>query len=206
MSEQDVPDSRPENAWDRFLRTSRPDIGYKQYTWWADLLATLGWGYFYVVHVDDENDEILGGARVYVRSFAPDKYYYYIPHGPVLPEDPAEAEPIFEATMAFLDEQRESDPWDISHVRFELRWTSLPEFVRGFRESTGWNEPRNTLVVDLTQSEDAILQQMKSKGRYNIRLANRKGVTVVEDGSAQGVADFERLYNETFSRHGISGH
>jgi lipid II:glycine glycyltransferase (peptidoglycan interpeptide bridge formation enzyme) len=44
---------------------------------------------------------------------------------------------------------------------------------------------------------------MKPKGRYNIRVARRHGVTVVEDTSARGLADFVRLYRQTARRHRI---
>ena len=195
----------PLNVWDAFLRTSRPDIGYKQRAWWADLLATRGWGHFEVV-VGEHADAILGGARVYVESFAPDTCYYVVPDGPVLPRDPAAAARVFEATLAFLDDQRRADPWTVSHVRFEPRWTELPRFAAGLREARRWKEPRRTLMVDLAPSEDEILARMKPKGRYNTRLAGRRGVAVREDPSTQGLDDFLALYDETFARHGIRGH
>ena len=44
---------------------------------------------------------------------------------------------------------------------------------------------------------------MKPKGRYNIRVAQRHGVAVVEDTSAQGLADFLRIYRRMSSRQGI---
>jgi lipid II:glycine glycyltransferase (peptidoglycan interpeptide bridge formation enzyme) len=193
------------NAWDRYLRTSRPDIGYKQWSWWADLLATRGWGHFEVV-IGDGEDAILGGARVYVESFAPGTCYYYVPDGPVLPADEVEAARVFEAFMGFLDEQRRSDPWTVSHVRLEPRWEVLPGFLRGFTKSRYWKEPRHTLWMDLRPSEEEILGQMKPKGRYNIRLAGRKGVRVVEDASPEGMRDFLALYRLTFDRHGLRGH
>jgi lipid II:glycine glycyltransferase (peptidoglycan interpeptide bridge formation enzyme) len=34
--------------------------------------------------------------------------------------------------------------------------------------------PEYTALIDLTQSEDEILAAMKTKGRYNIRLAEKK--------------------------------
>jgi lipid II:glycine glycyltransferase (peptidoglycan interpeptide bridge formation enzyme) len=61
-------------------------------------------------------------------------------------------------------------------------------------------EPRNTLCVDLRPSEDAILAQMKPKGRYNIRVAQRHGVSVIEDSSDKGVEDFVRIYKRTAAR------
>jgi len=39
-------------------------------------------------------------------------------------------------------------------------------------------QPRRTLIVDLRPPEEAILGRMKQKCRYNIRLAEKKGVTV----------------------------
>ncbi len=37
---------------------------------------------------------------------------------------------------------------------------------------------RNTVLLDLTKTEEELLAAMKQKTRYNIRLAGRKGVTV----------------------------
>ena len=39
-------------------------------------------------------------------------------------------------------------------------------------------QPRRTLVVDLGYSDDDILANMKQKTRYNIRIAERRGVSV----------------------------
>ena len=44
---------------------------------------------------------------------------------------------------------------------------------------------------------------MKPKGRYNIGVARRHGVSIIEDTSAQGLADFQNLYEETAARQGM---
>ena len=78
--------------------------------------------------------------------------------------------------------------------------------LQGFRRPEGsddYMEPRNTLYVDLRPTEEEILAQMKPKGRYNIRVAQRHRVSVVEDTSAQGLADFLRIYRRMSSRQGI---
>ena len=49
---------------------------------------------------------------------------------------------------------------------------------RGWVFSDDQIQFRNTVVIDLTRSEDEILAAMKQKTRYNIRLAERKGVRV----------------------------
>ncbi|MBN1922197.1 MAG: peptidoglycan bridge formation glycyltransferase FemA/FemB family protein [Anaerolineae bacterium] len=49
---------------------------------------------------------------------------------------------------------------------------------RGWRFSFEQIQFRNTMLIDLQTELDTILARMKPKGRYNIRLAVRKGVTV----------------------------
>jgi lipid II:glycine glycyltransferase (peptidoglycan interpeptide bridge formation enzyme) len=61
----------------------------------------------------------------------------------------------------------------------------------------------STMVLDLRRSEAEILGAMKSKTRYNIRLAEKRGV-VVRPG--RGEQDFDRLYTlyaETSVRDGF---
>ena len=57
----------------------------------------------------------------------------------------------------------------------------------------------NTLLLDLGQSEEELLAQMKSKVRYNIRLAARKGVKI-RSGGLDDLQHFYRLYAETSDR------
>ncbi|MCB0120221.1 MAG: peptidoglycan bridge formation glycyltransferase FemA/FemB family protein, partial [Anaerolineales bacterium] len=49
---------------------------------------------------------------------------------------------------------------------------------RGWVESSDQIQFRNTVMVDLSASEEEILMRMKQKTRYNVRLAEKKGVTV----------------------------
>jgi lipid II:glycine glycyltransferase (peptidoglycan interpeptide bridge formation enzyme) len=60
-------------------------------------------------------------------------------------------------------------------------------------------QPRRTLVVDISADEDDLMMDMKSKTRYNIRLAARKGVTVRE-GDTADVSTFTRLLEATADR------
>lgn len=67
-------------------------------------------------------------------------------------------------------------------------------------------QPSRTIILDLRNSEEIILKQMRQKTRYNIRLAARKGVAVEE---ASGSADFEEfweLISQTAQRDGFRLH
>ena len=63
-----------------------------------------------------------------------------------------------------------------------------------------------TFWVDLTKSEEELLASFHSKTRYNIRLAQRKGVTVEEDNSDQAFEKYLSLMTETVSRQGFYAH
>lgn len=63
-----------------------------------------------------------------------------------------------------------------------------------------------TQVLDLTVREEELLKKMKPKTRYNIGLAERKGVTVREDSSEAGFETFIKLYFETCRRQHYFGH
>jgi lipid II:glycine glycyltransferase (peptidoglycan interpeptide bridge formation enzyme) len=60
-------------------------------------------------------------------------------------------------------------------------------------------QPQRTIVIDLRPSEEDILAAMKQKTRYNIRLAEKKGVTV-RQGTADDLAAFNRLMSATGQR------
>lgn len=193
-------------AWDSFLAAT-PETGFMQSSWWADFRATTGYEHFGVTLKD--RNAIVGGAVVLKLSYAPQSCFYYIPEGPVLPGDEAIAAEVFGAILDDIDDRRKAEEQTVSHLRIEPRWQRLPSFVRGFREiapfADPFMEPRTTVCVDLRPPEADILAQMKPKGRYNIRVAQRHGVTVVEDTSDQGLTDFLRIYDETTTRQGIRG-
>jgi len=69
--------------------------------------------------------------------------------------------------------------------------------VTGHSLLAGQKSPKATRVLDLSLSEEDILAQMKPKTRYNIRLAEKKGVSVKISDSADVLYD---LLQKTASR------
>ncbi len=60
--------------------------------------------------------------------------------------------------------------------------------------------------LDLSKSEDELLAGMKQKTRYNTRLAEKKGVKVVEDNSEAAFNEYWALTEETTKRQGFYAH
>jgi lipid II:glycine glycyltransferase (peptidoglycan interpeptide bridge formation enzyme) len=73
---------------------------------------------------------------------------------------------------------------------------------RGWRSSSDQIQFKNTVLMDLTPSEEVLLARMKQKTRYNIRLAEKKGVTL-RVGTQEDFGMLYKMYAETSVRDGF---
>ncbi|MBK9600911.1 MAG: peptidoglycan bridge formation glycyltransferase FemA/FemB family protein [Anaerolineales bacterium] len=73
---------------------------------------------------------------------------------------------------------------------------------RGWGISSEQIQFQNTVLIDLSASEDEMLMRMKPKTRYNVRLAEKKGVTV-RAGKLDELGMLYRMYAETSVRDGF---
>lgn len=94
---------------------------------------------------------------------------------------------------------------------------SLPQIAANCRKSRVDIQPPDTVLLDLVdakgnaRSEEDLLKAMKSKWRYNIRLAQKKGVEITAyragDERLSGAIDvFYSLYEKTAARDRIAIH
>ncbi|MBI3160778.1 MAG: peptidoglycan bridge formation glycyltransferase FemA/FemB family protein [Chloroflexi bacterium] len=89
----------------------------------------------------------------------------------------------------------EPDAWEGEPLSFDFA-------AHGFRPAAAI-QPRRTIVVDLRGTEDDLLARMKQKTRYNIRLAEKKGVVV---RPSDDVGLFTRMIEVTGERDGFGVH
>jgi lipid II:glycine glycyltransferase (peptidoglycan interpeptide bridge formation enzyme) len=73
---------------------------------------------------------------------------------------------------------------------------------RGWIYSSEQIQFKNTVLIDLTPSEEELLRRMKQKTRYNIRLAERKGVAL-RIGTRGDFDMLYKMYAETSVRDGF---
>jgi lipid II:glycine glycyltransferase (peptidoglycan interpeptide bridge formation enzyme) len=128
----------------------------------------------------------------------------YVPRGPIIPgEDAAAGGRLFGAidgvcrahgAVSLIVEPNERLP-------FRGRYRAAG-FVRG----PAHIQPSRTVIVPLLEDE-ALLGQMHQKTRYNIRLAQRRGVTAaVAEQTPENVAVFYGLLRDTSDRNDFGIH
>jgi len=70
-------------------------------------------------------------------------------------------------------------------------------------QNFGGIQPRYVMKVDISGELEEVMADFKSKTRYNIRLAERRGVTT-RDGQREDVDDFYRILETTAQRDGFA--
>ena len=63
-----------------------------------------------------------------------------------------------------------------------------------------------SFLLDISKSEEELLAEMRPKTRYNIHLAQRKGVSVAENNSQEGLEEYIKILKETTSRQKFYAH
>ncbi|MBI5411770.1 peptidoglycan bridge formation glycyltransferase FemA/FemB family protein [Candidatus Peregrinibacteria bacterium] len=137
----------------------------------------------------DNPDEIHSSALVITHCLPGGFTWCEVPRGPLFEADRLEAlEKLLETIEAY---GRKEGALFIRYSPYNL--LNVPDSRRIAYD----HQPQTSLVLDLTLSEDQLLAQMKPKGRYNIRLAEKSGVTVAPSSD---VAAFHRLLCGTGAR------
>jgi len=90
-------------------------------------------------------------------------------------------------------------------LRIEPLWSEKPGYLEGFARAPADLLPSETLLVDLRASETEILAAMKPKGRYNLRLSQRRGVEIEFTADSQAIPLFYDIFLETVGRQQFFG-
>jgi len=182
--------------WDDFVLEGE---GHLLQSWgWGEFKARFGWQVERLALRDENSGELRGVAQILLRRLRAGSMAYVAKGPVVLPED----ESVWTRLLGMLrDWGRErgvtflkiEPDWEGEHPRRQL-FAEL-----GFRPVERAIQPSTTILVGLEGAQEEILKQMKSKTRYNIRLADRKGVKVRE-GDDGDVSLFYGLMEETRDR------
>ncbi|NLE46740.1 MAG: peptidoglycan bridge formation glycyltransferase FemA/FemB family protein [Chloroflexi bacterium] len=202
MSNLDAVSVTPER-WDQFVQ-SHVNAHILQTSLWGDLKARFGWE-VERIGLSAHGSLVAGAQILYRRLPAGIGRLAYIPRGPLVDwQAPSQTRATLEAV------ERAARARGAIAITFEPELCDNPAHSKllqglGFRSAPLTVQPRRTLIVDITPDEDTILAGMKSKTRYNVRLAARKGVTV-RTAEAADLATFNALMATTGERDAFGVH
>lgn len=170
--------------WNHFL-ARHPDAHLLQTGEWGELKSAFGWK---PVRVISENV----GIQILFRRLPLGFTIGYIPKAKVASSLWSEIDSVCKQNRAiFL--KLEPDQWEGETPITKHQLPISPHNI----------QPPRTLIVDIRGSEEEILAKMKQKTRYNIRLAEKKGVTV---RAWDDLDSFHKMMLVTGGRDGFGVH
>lgn len=219
-----IPFTGTSKSWNELI-ASLP-LPHLLQTWeWSQVKAKYGWQPMPFVWRDPQSapsDPPQAAAMVLKRSlpvggFAKKMCVLYLPKGPNLDWNDAILRQrvlgdlqLFARRQGAIFVKLDPDvelgrgvPESDGAVEFSAGQAVRSELMqRGWKFSQDQIQFRNTVLIDLSPSIDELLANMKQKTRYNIRLAQKKGVTV-RIGRADDLPMLYRMYAETSVRDGF---
>lgn len=177
----------------------------QQTAYWSEVKSRLGFvplAFEMLVREKDMHPGIRSSARladdvlVLYMKIADDQAVCYIPYGPLLsPDEHLQGEFI----ESLSEELRRMLPQDTILIRYDLPWLVGEEMDAASRQiMMNWGTvnhnirlsgsgmlPSSTCFVDLSGSEEEILDSMKSKTRYNVTTLSPKGRELPETYSQE---------------------
>lgn len=188
--------NQDKQKWNNFVKNSLLS-SFMQSWEWGEMQLAFGLPVWRLVV--EEAGGLLGVALVVERNVLFGRCWLYVPQGPLYGGEPR-------VWRLLNDKMRELGA---GKKAIFVRCDPVIEGTNGndvLLIQSGWHkserevQPRHTLMIDLGLSKEKLLGQMHHKTRYNIRLAQRKGVTVRFSKEASDIDHFLKLTREVESR------
>jgi lipid II:glycine glycyltransferase (peptidoglycan interpeptide bridge formation enzyme) len=174
--------------WQSFLK-NQPNVHVLQTAEWGELKSAFGW----------EAQRLVSGQAGVQILFRKLPFGFTLAY---IPRPLAAFEQLFSEIDALCRRKHaiflkiEPDAWDDEPAL-------LSAGCHGLLTSPHNIQPPRTVVISLTGTDDEILSRMKQKCRYNVRLAEKKGIIVRPWDDLDG---FHRLMRVTGGRDGFGVH
>jgi peptidoglycan pentaglycine glycine transferase (the first glycine) len=200
MTVVSLTESRRE-AWDAFA-VQQPSFAMVQSWEWGEFKEKLGWRTLRIVI--EEQGRILAGAQMLIKPIPSGLLSIaYVPKGPLGNWQDKTTMSKLLAELVRVARQHKAIFLRIEPAH--LNDPAIDQFLcsQEFRANPYTNQPRATIILDLTPDLDDILKQMRKKTRQYIKRATRKGVTV-RVGGRKDLPAFYELMQITGRRSGFS--
>lgn len=215
------------NSWNQLI-SSLPNPHFLQSYEWGQVKAKYGWVPYYAVWTEDGKfsvssnyqlpiTNVVAASLILKRTALRRFSIFYAPKGPLMDwTNESLRKRVLDDLQSFAKKQGaiflKLDPDVVLGRGVPASVDEVTEnsgqAVRSDLKRRGWVESSdqiqfcNTVMVDLSASEEDILMRMKQKTRYNVRLAEKKGVAV-RVGNLEDLGMLYKMYAETSVRDGF---
>ncbi|MFA6193740.1 MAG: peptidoglycan bridge formation glycyltransferase FemA/FemB family protein [Parcubacteria group bacterium] len=194
-----------------FIQQNSPDGGFLQSGHWRSFQEV--WGRkAHSISASGNNGEPLVFANIIEHVLPIVGKYFYIPRGPVACN--TKHVTCNNKIQKFLNELvylagKNNAGWiriePNSEEELKLIHENFPKNIK-IKKSSVDMQSREILMMDISRSDEDILAQMKQKTRYNIKLAEKKGVKINNSREEAYIKEFLRLVEITAKRDKITSH
>ncbi len=172
----------------------QPHSQFLQCSAWADFNESLGFKIFKLGV--EENKQIIASCLIIKKKLFNNFNYFYAPRGPIAVNQGAFNFLILEIKKIAKSENavfvRVEPTFDFDHIGFK---------------KTLEIQPSQTIILDLTKSEQDLLAGMHPKTRYNIKLAAKKNLQITHGRPTdKEFAEFWSLMQDTKQRDNFGLH
>lgn len=185
------------NNWNELI-VANPNGGhFLESREWGEFKAEWGWKPLRFIMEDNDNKKL---AIQILKRKTPLGWIWYCPKGPNLSSFSANQWHYLLKSLAEIARKN-----NVLLIKIEPEIIETEEEIKKYKsfdliKSRLDLQFKATTFVNLKKTEDEILAGFKQKTRYNIRLAQKYGITVHEDISQKGIKVMYNLYEETGNR------
>jgi len=204
MADLIIKDNLHSREWDDFVQKNAQDGGFLQSWQWGEFQKSLGRMIYRLAVLD--NKEVVAAALAVRHKLPGGLNYIYLPRGPVVKANLGilhSREQILK--LIFQQIRLKASPLASIFLRLDPPLNSAAPLVKLGAQPSGQVQPQQTLILDLSASQEQLLAKMKPKTRYNIKVAEKHGVEIIYSGK-EDLEIFWQLLVKTSDRDRITSH
>jgi len=197
----EIREIKDKNLWEDFLAECEEKTFLQSWNW-GEFCQKEGNKIWRRGIYDDNN---LISTAFFYKIQARRGTFIFVPHGPnIKKQATGNKQQVLEILFGELNKIAKEEKVDF--IRIAPIWEKNDENNRifkelSFRDAPTHIHPELTWELDITLSEEELLNQMRKTTRYLIRQAQKNDVKIIESRNLDDVEKFEELNKKTVNRH-----
>ncbi|MDD5606031.1 MAG: peptidoglycan bridge formation glycyltransferase FemA/FemB family protein [Patescibacteria group bacterium] len=197
------------NSWDTAL-LAKPDANFLQSWAWGDFQTRLGNKVWRLAV--EANGQIINQIQVIKLSLGFGWSVLYAPKGNLVNKALSASDQQASAKLLLQEIIQLGSHEKVVCFRIDPHIAVGDKIVASIYRSLGFQigsksvQPKHSLMLSINQNPATLLQRMKPKTRYNIRLAEKKGIKVKLATELDDIKHFIRLTHQTADRDRFKAH